>query len=250
MTVASTASRRPRRWPFVAIGLVLLITAIAAGILSLPPFVAKAAANGSPASTRARISDSFVNALPPGATPSPMCDAMARKRRHRPACARGVRIASTPAPHDLGRGLTDRNSKLWTSWSVVGARHRFYVSGDTGYSDHFAKIGERFGPFDLAFMKIGAYGPGAPWLDIHMSPEDAVRTHRDVRARRMFPVHWGTFNLAFHDWNEPVQRTLAAARASQVEMVTPRVGEWVDADRGFASVGWYLTGTAAAAGTQ
>jgi hypothetical protein len=50
---------------------------------------------------------------------------------------RGVRIVSTPARHYSGRGLADRNASLWTSWSVIGSKHRFYVSGDTGYSDHF-----------------------------------------------------------------------------------------------------------------
>lgn len=152
---------------------------------------------------------------------------------------RGVRIVSTPSRHYSGRALTDRNATLWGSWSVVGARHRFFVSGDTGYSDHFRSIGERLGPFDLSFVKIGAYGPGAPWLDIHMSAEDAVRAHRDVRARRMFPVHWGTFNLAFHAWDEPIERALAAAGASQVELLTPRVGEIVDADQAFPSSRWW-----------
>ena len=150
-----------------------------------------------------------------------------------------VRFVSTPSRHYSGRRLGDRNATLWTSWSVIGARHRFYVSGDTGYSDHFRAIGEQFGPFDLAFVKVGAYGPGAPWLDIHMSAEDAVRATRDVRARRLFPVHWGTFNLAFHAWDEPIRRTVAAARASQVEVVTPRVGEIVDADAPFASSAWW-----------
>lgn len=153
---------------------------------------------------------------------------------------KGVRIVSTPSRHYSGRGLTDKDATLWGSWSVIGSKHRFYASGDTGYSDHFARIGERFGPFDMAFVKIGAYGPGRPWLDIHMSAEDAVRAHREVRARRMFPVHWGTFNLAFHDWNEPIQRALAAAVANQVEMVTPRIGEMVDVDRAFESSNWYL----------
>jgi L-ascorbate metabolism protein UlaG (beta-lactamase superfamily) len=152
---------------------------------------------------------------------------------------RGVRIVSTPSRHYSGRGLTDQRATLWTSWSVLGTRHRFYVSGDTGYSDHFRTIGERFGPFDLAFVKIGAYGPGAPWLDIHMSAEDAVRAHVDVRARRLFPVHWGTFNLAFHAWDEPIRRAVAAARRERVELLTPRVGEIVDADRTFAFNPWW-----------
>jgi L-ascorbate metabolism protein UlaG (beta-lactamase superfamily) len=153
---------------------------------------------------------------------------------------KGVRIVSTPSRHYSGRGLTDKDATLWGSWSVIGPSHRFHATGDTGYSDHFARIGERLGPFDMAFVKIGAYGPGRPWLDIHMSAEDAVRAHRDLRARRMFPVHWGTFNLAFHDWNEPIQRALAAAAASRVELVTPRVGEMVDADRPFESTRWFL----------
>lgn len=152
---------------------------------------------------------------------------------------KSVRIVSTPSRHYSGRGLGDKNATLWGSWSVIGPQHRFYVSGDTGYSDHFRSIGERFGPFDLSFIKVGAYGPGAPWLDIHMSPEDAVRAHLDVRARRMFPVHWGTFNLAFHAWDEPIKRTLAAARTRQAEVLTPRIGEIVDADRPFAPNAWW-----------
>lgn len=151
----------------------------------------------------------------------------------------GVRFASTPARHYSGRKLGDANATLWTSWSVIGPAHRFFVSGDTGYSDHFAAIGAKHGPFDLGFIKVGAYGPGAQWLDIHMSAEDAVRAAGDVRARKMFPVHWGTFNLAFHDWDEPIRRTLVAAQSAGIEVVTPRIGEIVDADRSFASTRWW-----------
>lgn len=150
----------------------------------------------------------------------------------------GVRFVSTPSRHYSGRALS-RNATLWTSWSVLGPQHRFYVSGDTGYSDHFRAIGEKFGPFDLSFVKVGAYGPGAPWLDIHMSAEDAVRAHQDVRSKRLFPVHWGTFNLAFHDWDEPIRRTVAAARQNKVDVVTPRIGEVVDADKEFVSRAWW-----------
>jgi L-ascorbate metabolism protein UlaG (beta-lactamase superfamily) len=137
---------------------------------------------------------------------------------------RGVKIVATPSRHYSGRGLA-RNPTLWASWAVVGPRHRIYDSGDTGYGDHFREIGEKLGPFDAAFVKVGAYGPGAGWLDIHMSPEDAVRSVQDVRAARLFPVHWGTFNLGFHAWDEPIRRTVAAAREREVPVVTPRVGE-------------------------
>jgi L-ascorbate metabolism protein UlaG (beta-lactamase superfamily) len=155
--------------------------------------------------------------------------------------AGSVRIVCTPTRHYSGRGIGNRSATLWSSWSVIGPQHRFYYSGDTGYGKLFRDIGARLGPFDMAFVKIGAYGPGAAWTDIHMTPEQAVQVQRDVRARRMFPVHWSTFNLAYHDWDEPIRRTVAAATAAGVELVTPRLGEWVDADRDFRSTRWWET---------
>jgi L-ascorbate metabolism protein UlaG (beta-lactamase superfamily) len=152
---------------------------------------------------------------------------------------RGVRFVCTPTRHYSGRGLNNANATLWSSWSVIGASQRFYYSGDTGYSRHFGEIGTRLGPFDLGFVKIGAYGPGQPWIDIHMPPEEAVRAAREVGAKRLFPVHWSTFNLAYHDWDEPIRRTLAAARATGLEVVTPRIGEIVDAARPFDSTAWW-----------
>ena len=95
----------------------------------------------------------------------------------------GVEFVCTPTRHYSGRGLGDRSATLWSSWSVLGPQHRFFYSGDTGYGTHFQEIGSRLGPFDLAFVKIGAYGPGASWIDIHMPPEQAVQAHRDVRAQ-------------------------------------------------------------------
>ena len=74
---------------------------------------------------------------------------------------------------------------------------------------------------------------------IHMTPERAVRANREVRAKRMFPVHWSTFNLAYHDSDEPIRRAAAEASRTDVELVTPRLGEWVDADRAFRSTRWW-----------
>lgn len=156
-----------------------------------------------------------------------------------PFTLRGVQIVCTPTRHYSGRGFSDRSATLWSSWSVVGPQHRFFYSGDTGYGAHFQDIGSRLGPFDIAFVKIGAYGPGASWVDIHMTPEQAVQAFRDLRGKRLFPVHWSTFNLAHHDWDEPIRRTVAEAQRTGIELVTPRLGEWVDADREFVSTAWW-----------
>ena len=151
----------------------------------------------------------------------------------------GLKITSTPARHYSSRGLRDGNATLWSSWSIAGPVHRLYFSGDTGFGDHFREIGERLGPFDLSLLKIGAYGPGQGWLDIHMDPEEAVKAHVAVKARRMLPVHWATFNLAFHAWDEPIKRALAAGRQQGIDLVTPRIGEVVAAGSAFTSVNWW-----------
>jgi L-ascorbate metabolism protein UlaG (beta-lactamase superfamily) len=153
----------------------------------------------------------------------------------------GVTITSTPVRHYSGRGLRDGNATLWSSWVIDGPTHRVYFSGDSGFGEHFKAIGDRLGPFDLSLLKIGAYGPGQTWHDIHMEPEEAVKAHIALRARRMLPVHWGTFNLAFHAWDEPIERAVAAGRDQGIDLVTPRVGEVVAAGAPFASVRWWLT---------
>ena len=153
----------------------------------------------------------------------------------------GLKITSAPIRHYSGRGLRDGNATLWSSWSIAGPVHRVYFSGDTGFGEHFREIGDRLGPFDLSLLKIGSYGPGQNWLDIHMEPEQAVESHIALQARRMLPVHWGTFNLAFHAWDEPIKRAVKAAQERGVDIVTPRLGEVLTAGAPFNSVSWWET---------
>jgi L-ascorbate metabolism protein UlaG (beta-lactamase superfamily) len=98
---------------------------------------------------------------------------------------RGVRFTATPARHYSGRNPRYGNATLWSSWVIAGPGHRVFFSGDSGYSSAFRQIGEAHGPFDLALIKIGASDPA--WVEIHMSPEQAVQTAIDVRARLMLP---------------------------------------------------------------
>ena len=134
-----------------------------------------------------------------------------------------VTVSVTPARHFSGRGLTNRDGTLWCSFAVAGPRHRVFYSGDSGVSDVFARIGAELGPFDASLMSAGAYGP--TWPDVHMTPEELVRTHVDLRGGLFIPIHWATFNLAFHAWNEPVLRAAAEAARLGVRMAAPRPGE-------------------------
>ena len=53
------------------------------------------------------------------------------------------------------------------------------------------------------------------------------------------PVHWATFNLALHDWSEPVDRLWAEAKARDVRLAVPRPGERVVVDDPPAVDGWW-----------
>ena len=134
-------------------------------------------------------------------------------------------LTCTEARHFSGRFFT-RDTTLWASWAVAGPRHRVFFGGDTGYTPAFAELGARLGPFDLTLLPIGAYNDA--WHAIHMDPEEAVRAHGDLGGRVLLPVHWATFNLAFHRWAEPVQRLVAAAARTRAEIVVPLPGERID----------------------
>ena len=135
-------------------------------------------------------------------------------------------LTLTPARHFSGRGLTDRDETLWGSWVFAGPAHRVYYSGDSGDFGGFREIGAAHGPFDATLMSLASYGP--TWPDVHMTPEELVRAHVDLRGGALVPVHWATFNLAFHDWNEPALRAEAAARERGVRLLIPRPGEMLE----------------------
>ncbi|WP_040774128.1 MBL fold metallo-hydrolase [Nocardia pneumoniae] len=139
-------------------------------------------------------------------------------------------LTCTEARHFSGRGLL-RNTTLWASWSIASPTRRVYFGGDTGYTKAFAAAGAALGPFDLTLLPIGAYD--VRWPDVHMNPEEAVRAHADLcvgdPGHGLFvPIHWATFNLAFHGWSEPVRRMVAAARSAGTAVAVPMPGQRVD----------------------
>ena len=138
---------------------------------------------------------------------------------------RGPHITATQAQHFSGRGLS-RDGTQWASWVIAGPEHRVFYSGDGGYFAGFSLIGERHGPFDLTLVQVGATTVGGRPSTCVV--EQGVATHLDVRGGLLLPVHWATFNLAFHPWAEPVERLLVEAERHEVLVVVPRPGQRVD----------------------
>ncbi|QWT21871.1 MBL fold metallo-hydrolase [Bacillus sp. NP157] len=119
-----------------------------------------------------------------------------------------------PARHWSARTLWDRNRSLWGGWVMAQDGFRFWFAGDTGYSDKLAEIGRRVGAIDLAAIPIGAYAPRWFMHGQHVDPAEALRLHREIGCRRSFAIHWGVFELADDQLDEP-PRLLAEALASE-----------------------------------
>lgn len=134
-------------------------------------------------------------------------------------------LVCTPARHFSGRGLLDRNTTLWASWVIAGEQNRIFFSGDSGYGDHFRKIGESYGPFDIALMECGQYNKN--WQAIHMMPEKSAQAAIDLKSKAILPIHWGAFTLAFHSWTDPVERVSKKAGELELKLCTPKIGEVV-----------------------
>ena len=125
-----------------------------------------------------------------------------------------LRITMVPVQHWSKRTLTDANATLWGGWVVEGEGLRVIHTGDTGYSEDFRDIGERFGGFDMAFIPIGAYAPRWFMQVMHVDVPEAVQVRADLKAARAIGIHWGTFeSLADEPLDEPPLR-LARARAA------------------------------------
>ncbi|MCB8995461.1 MAG: MBL fold metallo-hydrolase [Bacteroidales bacterium] len=142
---------------------------------------------------------------------------------HEKHSAGDLEFRFTPSRHFSGRGINDRNKSLWGGWIIRSGKENIYFSGDGGYGRHFKEIGEKYGPFDFAFMECGQYNEN--WHQIHMYPEESVQAGIDAQAKIIMPVHWGAFSLSLHHWKEPVERFLKAAKEKAISLKTPGLGE-------------------------
>jgi L-ascorbate metabolism protein UlaG (beta-lactamase superfamily) len=138
-----------------------------------------------------------------------------------------ITFTAAPAQHFSGRGLFDRNKTLWASWVIKGQFENIFFSGDSGYDVHFKDIGNRFGPFQYAFLENGQYNER--WPDVHMQPEDTIQAYVDLNAQTLIPIHWGMFDLSLHHWSEPIIRLSKFTKAWHIPMLTPRLGEVIEA---------------------
>jgi L-ascorbate metabolism protein UlaG (beta-lactamase superfamily) len=152
----------------------------------------------------------------------------------------GIEVTAAPSQHFSGRGLRDRNATLWSSMVMRGPRHAVFFSGDTGLTTEYAQIRERLGPFDLVMLEVGAFHPS--WGHIHLGPENALKALDLLGGGAFLPVHWGTFALAMHDWDQPAELLLELAPKHAAHLLMPRLGEAVEPAHGEPAQPWWRSG--------
>ncbi|TDQ11177.1 MBL fold metallo-hydrolase [Pedobacter metabolipauper] len=146
-------------------------------------------------------------------------------------------FTAAPARHFSGRGII-RNKTLWSSFIFRTKGYSIYLGGDSGYDKHFAKIGDTYGPFDLAILEDGQYN--AFWANIHMMPEETAKAAVDLKAKVLLPVHWGKFSLATHAWDESINRVIKEAEVLNIKVITPKIGEQVVLDSIMPTSKWWI----------
>lgn len=136
----------------------------------------------------------------------------------------GYTVHCLPARHFSGRGLR-RNRSLWASYLVETPSRRVYLAGDGGYDTHFAEIGRRFAPIDLAIVENGQYN--TDWRYIHLMPEKLSEAIRDLHPQRVLTVHNSKYALSRHPWDEPLKNASLAAAHDGFDLLQPMIGEIV-----------------------
>ena len=136
---------------------------------------------------------------------------------------------TAPARHFSGRGFS-RNNTLWLSYVLQTPTMKFFLGGDSGYDTHFADIGKKHGPIDLAILDNGQYD--AAWRLIHTLPGEVLKAALDLNAKRLMPVHSAKFVMANHPWDEPLIKISELNKEYNVPLVTPIIGEIVDLQNG------------------
>jgi L-ascorbate metabolism protein UlaG (beta-lactamase superfamily) len=147
---------------------------------------------------------------------------------HEEVEAAGIRVTGLPAIHFSKRTPFDRNDSLWAGYAVQSSRKRIHFAGDTGYGPIFRELGRNGRSFDLSLVPIGAYEPRLLMQAVHVNPEEAVRLARELKARRVAAMHWGTIQLTEEPPFEPPERFRRAAHGAgyaAADVWVMRIGE-------------------------
>ncbi len=128
-----------------------------------------------------------------------------------------IKVTLVPSQHWSSRGFFDRNTALWGGFVIEADGLNVFFAGDTGYGPHFSWIQKKWPGMDLSILPIGAYEPRWFMGAYHMNPQDAVKAHKDLNARRSIGCHFGTFQLTDEAIDAPLKDLEKAKAIYQIQ---------------------------------
>ena len=131
----------------------------------------------------------------------------------------------TNQQHWSARHPFHTNTTLWNSYLVI---HRptpsspshplLFHAGDTGYVDSlYSQIAAIYGSgCELALLPIGSYCPRWHLRQQHCDPQDVVKMHLELGAKKTVGVHYATWILSDEHYLAPPRELEVAAVESKV----------------------------------
>ncbi|MBR0138529.1 MAG: MBL fold metallo-hydrolase, partial [Erysipelotrichaceae bacterium] len=138
----------------------------------------------------------------------------------------GLSFTLTPSQHFTGRNPLRRNAVLWGGLYLKDENHSVYFTGDGGYNNVFTEVRGRLGSPELMIAECGQYDPA--WASMHMFPEQTVQAALDVNASLVIPVHWGSYCICNHAWDDSITRFVLAAKKAGISISVPQIGQSAD----------------------
>jgi len=135
-----------------------------------------------------------------------------------------LKVSFVPSKHWGRRGLFDTNKALWGGYVISSKKHTIYFAGDTAYDEHFKTIGKKYN-IDYALLPIGGYAPIKIMRENHLNPKEAYEAFKDLNAKVMIPMHYGTFKLSDEPINEPIKWLELLIKKSENKIYKMKVGE-------------------------
>ena len=133
--------------------------------------------------------------------------------------------------------MIDKNNTLWSSFVLINNYHKVFLSGDSGYDNHFKEINKKYGNFDISLLDTGQYN--VKWKDTHMTPEQSVQAGIDLNSNIIMPIHYGSFKLSTHPWDDPLERFVQESENKNIKYITPMIGETINYNDNISTSYWW-----------
>ena len=116
----------------------------------------------------------------------------------------GTKITAIAKPEQAGI-ISNIFSRKSNSYIIQKNNLNVFYSADSNYSDLFKETG-KISNIDLAIIPISGYSPKCLMQNLHLNPEQAIFAFKDLNAKHMTPLRWGTFSLSLEALSEPIKK--------------------------------------------